>query len=415
MFITNIVTFFEKYSFVIIVLFCFGFFGANLMPKVAMTANDATAFSEQISGSNSTKQIFWLSMFAFLTWRGFAQRIFTVDRWNMLLMLTAMAGGIALISVLWSDYPLLTFKRSFFQIIFCFSLVSSFYLAKEHDVIERSLFWGGALIVSLILLTILMGVAFVPSGNLAGFTKGKNVLGQNLVVFIALLFLQIKLFGQRLPYTKWLIGVMFFFLLLTISKTSIALLVIFYLIGLSNILIVKLIKNTAFLIAISIFIFIPALSYYLGDYIHAGLYLDPTAITGRGIIWDTLYYDLEYFSQILLGYGYGAYFSNGTIPYFFDDNWSFLKHIASSHNGYLDVLLQYGLIFSLPIVLFLYKLTAGIKHHWLAAAFIIPIVYNITESTFLRDQSMMWCFTVILFAYVVILKEHHFHQITEKN
>jgi len=150
---------------------------------------------------------------------------------------------------------------------------------------------------------------------------------------------------------------------------------------------------------------LPSLSYYLGEYTHAGLYLDPDAITGRGIIWDTLYYDLQYFSKLLFGYGYGAYFSNGTIPHFFDDDWSFLRHISSSHNGYLDMLLQYGIALSLVIIPCLYKLTSGIKHSWLSAAFILPVVYNLTESAFLRDQSIMWCFAVILMCYVVIMKE----------
>ena len=154
-----------------------------------------------------------------------------------------------------------------------------------------------------------------------------------------------------------------------------------------------------------LFILIPSLSYFLGDITHAGQYLEPDAITGRGIIWDTLYYDLEYFSKFAFGYGYGAYFSNGSIPYFFDDDWSFLKHIASSHCGYIDVLIQYGLVFSLAVVICIYRLSSGIKNVWLSSAFIIPIIYNFTESTFLRDQSMMWLFAIVLFSYVAILKE----------
>lgn len=401
----HIINWFEKYSFVIILLFCFGFFSPNLLPKVSLMDNDAIATAQKISGSSITKQLFWLSMFSFFIWRFFQHNILTVITWEMLCVLMFMAGGLALVSTLWSEYPLLTAKRAFFQVIFCFSIISSFYFARRHDVIEHSLFCGAMLIICMIVLSIVMGVAFSSGGNLAAFTKGKNLLGQNLIVLIALLLLQIKLFGQKIVGTKWVLFILCFFLLLTISKTSIALLLLFIVIAHSSLLLIKLITHSAFFLAICCFILVPTLSYFIGDYIHLGLYLEPSAITGRGLIWDTLYYDLEYFSKLLTGYGFGAYFSNGTIPHFFDDDWSFLKHIASSHNGYLDILIQYGLFFSLFIIACLYRLGTGIKHCWLAAAFIIPIVYNLTESAFLKDQSMMWCFTVILFGYVVILKE----------
>ncbi len=404
--ISNLVYWFEKYSFVIIVLFCFGFFSPSLSPKLAMMANDALATAEKISGSNAKKQIFWLAMFGFFIWRLFQNNIFTPNKWRTLCLLIIMSGGLALVSALWSDYTSLTIKRAIFQVIFCFSAVSAFYFAKRHGTIEISLFWGGALIIGLIAYSVVIGAGY-SAGSLAGFTRGKNLLGQNLLVFIALLVLQIKLYGQRLQYTHILIAVLSVLLLLTISKTSILLLIIFILVGYSSLFLSKVICNFAFIVLLMCFIFIPSFSYFLGDYIHAGQYLEPDAITGRGIIWDTLYYDLEYFSKFLFGYGYGAYFSNGSIPYFFDDDWSFLKHIASAHSGYIDVLIQYGVIFSTAVIVCIYKLSSGVKNVWLSSAFIIPVIYNFSESTFLRDQSMMWLFAIILFSYVAILKDEY--------
>jgi exopolysaccharide production protein ExoQ len=401
--INNVIYWFEKYSFIIILLYCCGFFFPNLSPKTSIMANDAIAIAEMTSSGNITKQLFWLSFFIFFTWRFFEHNIFTEDAWKMLGVLLFMTGGLALVSVLWSEYPQLTLKRSFFQIVFCFSIVSSFYYAKKHEVIEYSLNLGAMLIVGMILMSIILGVAFSSGGSLAAFTNSKNVLGQNLITVIALMFLQIKLFGQSFSKTKWLIAILCLFLLLTVSKTSIALLLIFILLGYSNLFLAKLLTSVFFVSACTIFIFTPVISYYLGEYIHIGLYLDSSAITGRGIIWDTLYEELIYFSKLLMGHGYGAYFGNGTVPYFFDNEWSFLKHIASSHNGYIDMLIQYGIALSLPIVFCLYALTSKIKHCWLSAAFIIPIVYNLTESTFLKDQSIIWFFTVVLFSYVVIM------------
>lgn len=406
--ISRVVIWFEKNSFVIIVLFCIGFFSPNLIPKLAMMDNDALNFAESISGSNLKKQLFWIFFFFFFVWRSFSQKIYTSINWNMLCILLFMSGGVALISALWSEYPLLTIKRSFFQLLFCFTVVSSVIFAHKHDNIEKSLFFGGTSVFVLICFTILTGVGFSGNSALAGFTKGKNLLGQNLLVLISLLLIQIKLFTQRLPYTQWLIIALSVFLLLTTSKTSIALLFIFIFIGHTSISFSRLVNNMTFFVLIVLFIFIPSISFFLGDYIHAGLYLDPSAITGRGVIWDTLYFDLSFFKKLLLGYGYGVFFSNGTIPYFFDDDWSFLKHIASAHSGYIDILIQYGVLFSSIVILCVYKMSSDVKNCWLSAAFIIPIIYNFTESTFLRDQSMMWLFTIILFTYVAIIKEQRF-------
>ena len=92
----------EKYGFIIIVLFCFGFFAPNLIPKLSMMTNDASAVAEKISGSNIVKQVFWLSIFTFYMWRLLSSNILTVMKWEMLLVLLFAAGGLALISIFWS-------------------------------------------------------------------------------------------------------------------------------------------------------------------------------------------------------------------------------------------------------------------------------------------------------------------------
>lgn len=404
--ITRIVYFFEKYSFIIIILFTIGIFTPHLTPKMGLMDNDSFSVTKSLSGGNFVKQLLWLSLFVFLSWRSFQQKIYTHIKWGMLCTLLFMVGGLALISALWSLYPLLTIKRALFQVILCFCVVTSFFFAKNHNSLEVSLVWGACLIIGMTLVSIVLGVGF-SGGSLAGFTKGKNLLGQSLLVYTALMYLQIKLFSQHLRHTRKLIVVLTILLIFTMSKTSIILLFLFFILGHTNLFLTKLVNSTAFISLIMIFIFVPTFSYFLGDYIHAGLYLDPSAITGRGIIWDTLYFDLDFFSKLSLGYGYGVYFGNGTIPYFFDDDWSFLKHIASAHSGYIDILLQYGLFFSSIIIFFIYRLSSGIKNNWLCAAFIIPIIYNFTESTFLRDQTMMWLFTIILFCYLTSLKEQY--------
>ncbi len=408
--VTKIAKFLDNFSFMLIILFCFGFFTPHLTQKISLMENDSIAVMESLSGSNFIKQIFWIVFFILLSWRGIKQEIFTRTNFKTLVVILFMTSGLAIISSIWSEYPFLTIKRGLFQLIFCFCVVVSFFLSFKKQTTELCLVYAAILVTILTIFTILIGVGFSPGNKLVGFTKGKNVLGQNLLVLISLLVIQVKIYGQNISITKFVVGILLGLLLLTVSKTSIFLLFVFILLAQSNIVVSKFIRTFSFLALIVIFIALPSFSYFLGTYVHIGLFLEPTAITGRGMIWDTLYFDLDYYSKIIYGYGYGAYFGNGTTPLFFDDDWSFLKHIASSHNGYLDIFIQYGFFFSMIIVICLCHLCGKIKDKWLNASFVIPIIYNFTESAFIKDQSMMWLLTVLLFANVAVIKNAYKHE-----
>ena len=146
----------------------------------------------------------------------------------------------------------------------------------------------------------------------------------------------------------------------------------------------------------SIFILIPGVSYHINDYQHIALYVDDDFFTGRGIIWDALYYDLGFFDEITLGYGYGSYFGVGVIPFELDDKYSFLQYVSSAHNGYLQLLLQFGVVGSLFIFIFFIVSMLNSNNKYLHAALIIPILHNVTESSIFRDVNMAWFLMVVI-------------------
>jgi O-antigen ligase len=306
---------------------------------------------------------------------------------------------LGLTSALWSDFPLLALKRAVFQILFCITVMLSFYYALKHNSLENTLFYSGVLIFLLIIISVLTGAGFNRSFTLTGFSAGKNVLGQNLLVYIVLICLFLKVNNKSSNKLMILGFSLLLVLFLTTSKTRILLFFIFLSVGY---LIPKFSTPLAlisFSMFFTVFIVIPCVSFYLGDIVHLGQYISLDALTGRGIIWNTLYTDISFYEKIDFGYGYATYFNTGVTPPLFDDSWSFLSRINSTHNGYIDLLMQFGFYGCLIILVTLCFLFKNLKHPWLAAALLVAMVYNFTESAFFRDYSMMWFMVLVVFSY----------------
>lgn len=387
----------EKYGFALVLLFCFGFFTPDLTPKLGLMFEDSYKATGTTKG-NVIKQTFWLLMFFFFIWRIFkCQYVINKKKLELIVVLFLLCL-ISLCSALWSDFPHLTIKRTIFQMLLCFTVVISLYFTVHHNKLESCLLFSYSLILLLIFISVMTGAGFNSGGSLTGFAKGKNVLGQNIMVLLALTLLHFKFSKTSSTHLMYFATVFFVLLLLTQSKTSIALILLFtllinYLGSFSRVVVPSL-----FFLLCSIFILIPSISYFLDEFIHIGQYISPAAITGRGLIWATLYDDLDIYNKFYLGYGYSGYFQTGIVPIMFDDEWSFLNRVGSTHNGYIDILMQLGLIGScifMAIIMYLYK---SIKNNYLVIACIIPLIYNITEAVFLRDQTMMWLFTIVIFA-----------------
>lgn len=395
----NLVILLEKYGFLIVLLYCIGWFTPNLETKLVLMDSNAMETLKEISGSNITKQVFWLTIFSFFFWRMIRNNILTKQKALYLFSIIIMCV-FALTSTLWSEAPSSTLKRSIFQLIFCFTVIMSFYYAVFHRTVLNSLQMSTFLILAMTFVTIILGSAITSYGELSSFANTKNLFGQSLLAILILFLVYLNTNNVHWSKYKYSLFFLTLMLIMTVSKTSIFLFFIFLLVASLQPSLIKIITSTSFTFLFMFLIAIPAISYFLNSPFNIGLLVDDSFFTGRGIIWDTLYYDLMYFEKYSLGYGYGAYFGTGTIPWFFDDDWSFLKHIASSHNGYIDILLQFGFWGSALIFLLLFYMgyTLKLERKWIFAGLLVIIFYNFTESAFFRDQTMMWFLFLILFA-----------------
>ncbi|PKH06256.1 O-antigen ligase family protein [Moritella sp. Urea-trap-13] len=394
----NVVIWLEKYGLLLMLLFCLGVYSPDFSNKISMMDRELDVITDNLAQSNAFKQVFWVFVFMFFSFRFFINTEINKLKpiiINKILILVAICF-IALLSAAWSNYPIISMKRAMFQILFCTSVALGLCFSYYHKSIELNL--KGAVIICIIMvsLAIIQGAGFNENMQLAGYLKSKNTMGINLAVLIIISHMWVKSFDINSKFLNVMLIFLFFLLILTQSKTSIVLCIIYFLMIHLSLFKIKVITSFFTVVFFSIFVFIPGVSYHLNDYQHIALYVDDDFFTGRGVIWDALYYDLTFFDEITYGYGYGSYFGVGIIPFVLDDQYSFLQYISSAHNGYLELLLQFGVVGTCFIFMFFILSMLKSNNLYFHAALIIPIFHNVTESTIFRDANMAWFLMLVI-------------------
>jgi O-antigen ligase len=385
----------EKYGFCLVLLFCLGVFQADLTSKGGMMEADFSQRMANKSGGNFIKQLFWISFFLFYISRFFLVNSLASKELGKKLFWLLVLPSVALVSAIWAEQSSYVIKRSFFQLCFIFTVCLSFYYSYQRGGLYRSVVVAVCVVFLLTLISIALGAGFTPSGALSAYVAGKNVNAINLIVLIALVTLLIVHMGARKELLWMTFGLMAL-LILTKSKTNIFIACLFFfLLWLRPVFSTPAVLSL-FTGAVMLFVVVPLVTLTLNFEWNPGMSLEPDALTGRGFIWDTLYFDIKTFDKVLLGYGYGGYFGTGSIPFYFDDDFSFIKRITTAHNGYLELILQLGYILTLFVLCFIAYLIKGFSYGWQVSAMAIPIIHNLTESSIFRDQNMIWLLCLIV-------------------
>jgi len=399
--------FFEKYGLLIIFLNSWALLPPDLSVKQSLTELDIDIALEKRSGGNLIKQLSWLLPFFFYIICFFRQENkFKVDR-NLIILFMSffLIFLICLLSFVWSDFKYLTLKRSIFQLIMMMVVTFSvFYSVKHNSFVDCVNLFFYFIVISC-LLSLVLGVGF-QGGSLLGWAKTKNLFGVYMLSAMMLIYLAKSYYEADLPFYVAKMCMLFALLVLTASKTSIALAVLLLFIGRPSTAFLKYIFYFVFLMLTVLFICIPLLSNGLDNYWDVSYVMQPDTLTGRGLIWDTLYYDLYYSKKLFLGYGYGAYFNTGVTPEILDDSWSFIRFVSSAHNGYIELLLQFGAFCSLFLLIIVFKLVLATESIYCYSVAMIIFLYNITESALLRDQSITWVMMIILISLGFFTKDH---------
>ncbi|HYF06305.1 MAG TPA: O-antigen ligase family protein [Acetobacteraceae bacterium] len=245
-------------------------------------------------------------------------------------------------------------------------------------------------------------------GNWRGIHDHKNAAGAFCAIAI-LTFLHLTARTR-----SWLLGPVLIlmaavFLVMTASKTSLGLVGVAILGGLAfeagyrnpglrNVALV--LGGCAILLAAAFF----------GDRIPdvVAFFEDPGSLTGRVQIWPVL---LEYAANnLLLGSGYGSFWAIGPASPLHEYATGWVTTVTHGHNGYLDLLVQLGLVGLLLglLVLVLLPVRALLSEplhapgaRWLLGAlFVFLWLHNLLETSFLDRANMMW--VMFLTAYALL-------------
>ncbi|WED20610.1 O-antigen ligase family protein [Vibrio sp. JC009] len=401
---------FEKYGFSLVLLYCFKIFSPNLSSKSSIMETDFANMVASESGSNAFKQIFLVLMFLsylFLAYRHSKNLSYRVLLHNLTPNIYLLVTLVALcfISVFWSAAPLLTVKRILAQSLLIFIISQSLLFSTLHNNNYNNVKILVLSTLILVLISLAMGGGLDTNGELSGYQNSKNVMGSTLAVIFIIFYItgKAKLDTNQILYITLLV-VVFLFLIFTRSKTGLALTVLFMLLTCFSNHLLRFFILLFGLVCIVTFLVAPLYSFILADSLqptdnwNIAKVVGSEFFTDRGLIWGSVYYQLEYFDKMLLGYGYGAFFGTQDIPYFFDVKDSFLRFINSAHNGYIEILSQLG-VFGVFLISFIVLGFSMLRNGHLLSAALFILAYNFTESSFLRGVHVIWVMTILILLY----------------
>ena len=345
-----------------------------------------------------------------IEWRA----IFRENRWLIVLYL------FMLVSVSWSDYPWVSFKRlvkSFTAVVLVLVVLTE---EDPFTAIETILRRGAYLVVPFSIIVIKyfrdIGVDYDWSGSgvsWKGLTTSKNMLGQ-VAMTSALCFVWsiARNWGKKRPWAK----LDYFYLAMSlyllkgsdsaVSMTSVSVfglgflifLISYYMRDRPAIASWALTASCVSILALLPILLVHTLSPFPPDSILGtlirGLGRDMT-LSGRTDIWSDV---LKVASRNpLFGVGFGGFWIGRTVNIPWSEQLSWV--LSEGHDGYLDVYLQIGLIGLLLLFAVVFSARRGIIHSFATDfeygrfrfTFVVIILFvNITESTFLRGEHLLW-------------------------
>lgn len=391
-----------KISFVLYIFFVF--FGTKF------PFQERSLDVEDITGSNVFNQIIFSGLFliSFFTilfqWANFLSLI-RREKFLTIFLLWC------LISILWSDFPLVSFKR-YFQFFSAF-IIGAAALLYSDNVDENMKYFKYILaffvIISIVSIFTIPG-ALDDNGKWKGLASGKNALGQVALLSIiswSISFKQLNGFHKKMA-TSILIILSLILLIGSRSGTSmisfgIVLMIlglhqidkIFYPIGTRKLF--STIFITFFLLTIfSVITLYPNIFNEL-----PGIIGKDITFTGRTFLWNEIIVEVN--EHLLLGCGFQGYWVI-TSPKILELYKLFVWIPNQAHNGYLDILNEIGLIgltlFVLLVANYVRNFLKYQKPNQWTWFIIITLIINLQETTLIRPQHPTG--VLFMFSYLVL-------------
>ncbi len=318
-----------------------------------------------------------------------------------------------LLTISWSDYGFVSFKR-YFQYITTFLVSASIFLHLDssEDTLKFFKYLLGAFIILSLLSIFTIPDAQDRGGNWRGLAPHKNLLGQiSLITFIIMIFQFIRsnlkgriIYGLLVIISLILIigcnssTTLFALLLITGILLALYLDKLFEPIGLGK----TISLLTIFTISgLALFIIITMPDILSDVFGYAG---KDVTLTARTFLWADIWIEIS--KHFLLGCGFQGFWVIDS-PHIEVLYATYVWIPIQAHNGYLDVLNEVGMIGLTLLIVTILNYFLNIRklkgaHIWKWFV-ILAIIFNITESSFIRPR--MTIGVMFMFAYLALFTD----------
>jgi O-antigen ligase len=308
------------------------------------------------------------------------------------------------LSVLWSDFPALTLRRS---IAFIETCAFGIYLACRYNIKQQLKLLGWAIGIAVFIsaiYTIALPEHGIESGIHAGSWRGPFIQKNIFARLVTLGFLTFVHINPTQPLKRYLLitasGLSITLIVLSNSKTALAILLVL----LALIPIYRFLRSQDIFIIpflLTIFLSISCLVVWLigsADKILAVVGKDIT-LSGRTIIWTAIIDKIQ--ERLWLGYGYVSFWQG-----IYGESQDVVKGYGTtyipphSHNGFLELALALGLLGVICFILTLITTTRRAllvalwtnsnQYLWPLMYLSFLLIYNLMESTLVEHNSIFW-------------------------
>ena len=373
---------------------------------------------EDLSQSNPLNQAIWVSLF--IVGAGFVgARILSGIRIVPSLMPILLVGylTLCLASVFWALSPDIAARRFLQQFIVVFLFVGVTAFARDRLVVLNALYlaFAAAILINVCLLPIIPPTSI----GYSGLYPQKNLLG--VVCALTIIFSVFLLISPQVRFKGFIALVMLLSLLLLVvsrSKTSLGLAILCPLLAGAVFLMSRTLRISlragaaAMTVAVLGLLGIAAvLANISADQISLLLF-DDTTFTGRTTIWDFAIFNAEL--RPWLGWGYQSFWAAGPESPNLRAT-GFLTGLNQAHNGYLDVLLETGIVGLAIMIAFLVTLLGAVERKWksrwdvtllLLSLIFLGIAHNFMESSLTRGYSSLWMVLLVTAGCSISLRSH---------
>ncbi len=380
---------------------CFALLALLLLTDVRM---DMTAVAQEVRAVNPLKQLIFAGIYG-VVFLILAFRMKRVARVVWSDSLTWMLVGFAGISLFWSVEPEVTLRRLVALLgttMFGVYLASRFTFRDQVSLVAIALIVAAVASVAFAAMMPQLGFQHDASGDLLrGIYMNKNALGRMMALSVVVMFLLLQ--GRWLRLLPWLGMILSLGLLvLTRSKTSlVGMLAVMSLVPLYR----TLRRDWTIAMTLCLLSLIPlavAAVWAMDNQQIVMRWLGKdTTLTGRTDIWSAAVVMIR--ERPWLGYGFAGFWRglDGASAYVCNFvGWE----PPHGHNGFLDIWLDLGVaglaLFAVSyIVAFARALgrlrgTDRLEGLWPVVFLTFLILFNLTESTFLRINHLFWALYV---------------------